>query len=134
MGMIDGRGLLRDDQDDDDTPQERVIITGGYSPGSLHCLPGDALFKIVSNLHCALVGLLWLIDDLKNFDELMHESHFSDTVPMHRAQEVHRLLCKYTPKELIERGVLDSEIEEFRKWWERCAVGESFTTFNRHDD
>lgn len=107
------------------------VITGGYCPDSLHHLPGDALFKIMSDLHCALVGLLWQIDDLKNFDELMHESHFDDTVPVHRAQEVHRLLCKYTPKELIERGLLDSELDEFRKWWERCAVGESFTTSER---
>lgn len=128
MGMIDGRGRLIDDQDDDPAQSKRVIISGGYSPDSLHCLPGVSLFKIVSALHCALVGLLWQIDDLKNFDELMHESHFDATVPMDRAQEVHRLLCKYTPKELSERDLLDSELDEFRKWWERCAVGESFGT------
>lgn len=103
-----------------------VTITGGYSPSSLHSLAGDDLFKIVSDLHCALVGLLWQIDDLKNFDELMHESHFEDTVPVHRAEVLHRLLLKYTPKQLLEKKLLDSEIDEFQKWWERCRVGESF--------
>ena len=103
-----------------------VKVNAAYSPYLLHDLNGGSLFEIVSSLHCAIIGLLWQIDDLKNFDESLFESHFDDTTPFHRSQEVHRLLMKYPPRDLIDKALLDAGNLEFREWWNRVKVGESF--------
>lgn len=100
-------------------------INAAYSPEDLHHLPGDALFELVSEMHAAIVGLLWQIEDLKNFDDLMHESHFLDSCPVYRASEIHRLLMTKSPKTIIENKYLHCD-GEFEKFWDRCSVGESF--------
>lgn len=99
-----------------------------YSADSLHSLPGEALVELLKETHGALIGLLWQIEDYRNFDELAVESHFDDTVPMDRAQFVHRMLMVRQPKEIVERGFFRGEQrDEFLKWVERCKVKDSFT-------
>lgn len=96
-----------------------------YSPESLHHLPGLALYEIVAELHAALIGLLWQIDDLKNFDDSLWESHFDDTVPVARAEQIHRLLMGSRPKDVIEKELLAERRDEFAGFWDRCRIDDS---------
>ena len=96
-----------------------------YSPESLHHLPGVALYEIVAELHASLIGLLWQIDDVKNFDDSLWESHFDDTVPVERAEQIHRLLLARRPKDIIEKELLADRRDEFASFWDRCRVDDS---------
>lgn len=98
-----------------------------YDKGSLHSLPGDATYELLRETHAALAGLLWLIEDLRSFDESVVESHFDDTTPFDRAQMVHRLLMSKSPKRIVEKNLLGGkEQEEFADWAKRCNVVDSF--------
>lgn len=98
-----------------------------YDGQSLHHLPGDAALELLRETHAALIGLLWQIEDYRNFDDSAVESHFDDTVPMERAEYIHRILMTKTPKSICERGYFRGEgREEFMKWVDRCRVADSF--------
>lgn len=96
-----------------------------YTPDCLHHLPGIATYEIVAELHAALIGLLWQIDDLKNFDDSSWESHFDGTCPVIRAEEIHRLLITHRPKDICERSYLADGRREFVGFWDRCRVEDS---------
>ena len=98
-----------------------------YDAQSLHHLPGEANLELLKETHKALVGLLWLIEDLRNYDESLVESHFDDTTPMERSQYVHRLLMTRTPKNIVDKDFLGGKgKEELRDWCKRCKVVDSF--------
>lgn len=86
------------------------------------------LVSVLRETHKAMIGLLWLIEDLVNFDELLKESHFDDTVPLERAQFVHRILMTRDIESLVGKQYLEfgESEKEFRDWWLRCGVNESF--------
>jgi len=84
------------------------------------------LIQILKETHAALCGLLWQIEDLRNHDELWVESHFDDTVPMDRAQYVHRVLMTKNVDAIVSAEYLDDERDEFDKWITRCDVARSF--------
>jgi hypothetical protein len=91
------------------------------------------LVEIIRHTHQALVALLWQIDDLKNFDELMHESHFEDTVPLDRAGYVHRVLMQRCVDDFVAGEWLTDPVcgdsfgySEFVRWVQRCDIARSF--------
>jgi len=84
------------------------------------------LVAILQEMHTVLIGLLWQIEDLRNHDELWVESHFDDTVPMERAQYVHRILMTTCLDAIVSAGYLDDEKDEFDKWVARCDVARAF--------
>lgn len=91
------------------------------------------LLEIIRHTHQALVALLWQIDDLKNFDDLMHESHFEDTVPFDRAQYVHRVLMTRCVDDIVSgEWLTDADCgdsfgySEFVRFVKRCDISRSF--------
>lgn len=84
------------------------------------------LIAIIKEVHAAMCGLLWQIEDMRNFDEILTESHFDDTVPMDRAQYVHRILMTHNIDKLVSAEYLNDERDEFDKWIDRCDVHNSF--------
>ena len=91
------------------------------------------LVEIIRHTHQALVALLWQIDDLKNFDDLMYESHFEDTVPFDRAEYVHRVLATRCVDDIVSgERLTDSDrgdsfgYSEFVRFVQRCDVSRSF--------
>jgi hypothetical protein len=96
------------------------------------------LVEIIRHMHQALVGLLWQIDDLKNFDDLMYESHFGDTVPFDRAQYVHRALTTRCVDEIVSGEWLTDPdcgdsfgYSEFIRFVQRCDIARSFAGAER---
>ncbi len=89
------------------------------------------LLEIIKHTHQALVALLWQIDDLKNFDDLMHESHFENTVPLDRAEYVHRVLMSRCIDDIVSAEWLADERQEFVKWVQRCDIARSFAGAER---
>ena len=91
------------------------------------------LVEIIKHTHQALVAMLWQIDDLKNFDDLMYESHFEDTVPFDRAQYVHRVLTSRCVDDIVAGEWLTDPdcgnsfgYSEFIRFVQRCGVSRSF--------
>ena len=84
------------------------------------------LIAIIKAVHEALCGVLWQIEDMRNFDDLLTESHFDDTVPMDRAQYVHRILMTHCIDRIVSAEYLNDERTEFDKWIDRCDVARSF--------
>ena len=91
------------------------------------------LVEIIRHTHQALVALLWQIDDLKNFDDLMHESHFEGTVPFDRAEYVHRVLTTRGVDDIVSgEWLTDPDCGdsfgyfEFVRFVQRCDVSRSF--------
>jgi hypothetical protein len=91
------------------------------------------LIEVIRHTHQALVALLWQIDDLKNFDDLMYESHFEDTVPFDRAQYVHRVLMTRCVDDIVSGGwLIDADCgdsfgySEFVRFVKRCDISRSF--------
>lgn len=91
------------------------------------------LIEIVRHTHQALVALLWQIDGLKNFDDLMYESHFEDTVPFDRAQYVHCVLTTRGVDDIVSGEWLTHPdcgdsfgYSEFVRFVQLCDVSRSF--------
>jgi len=84
------------------------------------------LVEIIRHTHQALVALLWQIDELKNFDDLRYESHFEDTVPLDRAEYVHRVLMTRCIDDIVSGEWLNDERQEFVKCVKRCDIARSF--------
>ncbi len=97
-----------------------------YTEESLDDVSKESLVEMLKETHAALCGLLWQIEDLRNFDDLLTESHFDDTVPMDRAQYVHKVLMSHSAARIVERGFMRDERTEFDKWVDRCDVARSF--------
>jgi hypothetical protein len=95
-----------------------------YVDDSLENVSKEDLIAALKETHAAMCGLLWQIEDMRNFDDLLTESHFDDTVPMDRAQYVHQILMTRTVDGIAKRLV--KEKEEFDKWVTRCDVARSF--------
>lgn len=91
------------------------------------------LVEIIRHAHQALVALLWQIDDLTNIDDSIYESHFKDTVPVDRAEYVHRVLMGRCVDDIVSgEWLTDPDCgdsyrrQEFVKWVQRCDVSRSF--------
>ena len=91
------------------------------------------LVEIIKHTHQALIGLLWQIDDLKNFDDLMYESHFEDTVPFDRAGYMHRVLTTRCVDDIVSAEWLTDPdcgdsygYSEFIRFVQRCDVSRAF--------
>ena len=104
-----------------------------YTPDNLHHMNKQLLHELVKELHEAVIGLLWQIDDLKHHDELMWESHFDQTIPHEHAQRLHRLLMTRHPKEVM-KFYPSGDYQEFDDWWHRCQVSDSFMTAKEGSD
>ncbi len=102
-------------------------VEAKYNPDNLHHMPGQLLHELVKELHEAVIGLLWQIDDLKHHDKLMWESHFDQTIPHEHAQRLHRLLMTRHPKEVM-KFYPSGDYQEVDDWWHRCQVSDSFMT------
>jgi len=109
---------------------EGQMKNAGYTPENLHHMSGQLLHELVKELHEAVVGLLWQIDETKKFDYGIWESHFDDTIPHEHAQRLHRLLMTKHPKEVLKLYP-HGDYEEFEKWWDRCDVGRSLISPGR---
>lgn len=97
-----------------------------YTEDSLNDVSKEQLVEMLKETHAALCGLLWQIEDMRNFDDVLTESHFDDTVPMDRAQYVHKVLMSHSAAKIAERGFMRDERDEFNKWVCRCDVARSF--------
>jgi len=82
------------------------------------------LVEIIKHTHQALVAMLWQIDDLKNFD---------DTVPLDRAQYVHRVLTSRCVDDIVAGEWLTDpncgnsfDYSEFIRFVQRCDLSRSF--------
>jgi len=88
------------------------------------------LVSIIRSTHQALAALLWLVDDLKNFDDLLYESHFEDSVPFDRAQYVHRVLATRGVDDIVAgewfSDVDCDDLREFVACVQRCDIARSF--------
>ena len=105
-----------------------------YDRTSFEKLTPAEIAALVREMHAALVGLLWQIEDMKNHDEFLYESHFDDTVPLHRAQQIHRILMTRQPRTIIDRKYLEEGAKEFSNWWQRCDINASFVGAEKLSD
>jgi hypothetical protein len=91
-----------------------------YTKDQLYRLPGDSIFKIVTDLHCALIALLWLIDKRE-----CDSPYYDAPQAIERANEVHRRLVELTARQYVETA--DETVEkDFRSWYEGNGVGEQY--------
>lgn len=91
------------------------------------------LVNIIRSTHQALAALLWLVDDLKKFDDLLYESHFEESVPFDRAQYVHRVLATRCVDDIVSGEWLSDVdcgdsygLREFASCVQRCDIARSF--------
>jgi len=91
------------------------------------------LVNIIRHTHQALAALLWLVDDLKIFDDLLYESHFGDSVPLDRAQYVERVLATRGVDDIVAgEWLTDADcgnsygLREFAACVQRCDIARSF--------
>lgn len=95
-----------------------------YVEDSLENVSKQELIAALKETHAAMCGLLWLIEDMRNFDDLLTESHFDDTAPMDRAQRVHAILMTRSVDGIASS--LSKNKQEFDGWIIRCDIARSF--------